>query len=70
MIKLHSTLINDSGSNLTERTELNNILDFIHKDEYLVATREYRLKLQKRGKSELELQISVNFFSVIENILQ
>ena len=29
-----------------------------------------RLKLQKRGKSELELQISVNFFSVIENILQ
>ena len=28
------------------------------------------LKLQKRGKSELELQISVNFFSVIENILQ
>jgi hypothetical protein len=28
------------------------------------------VKLQKRGKSELELQISVNFFSVIENILQ
>jgi DNA invertase Pin-like site-specific DNA recombinase len=28
-----------SGSNLTERTELNNILEFIHKGEYLVVTR-------------------------------
>lgn len=29
-----------------------------------------RLKLQKRGKSELEPQISVNFFSVVKSILQ
>ena len=43
MIKLHSTLINDSGSNLTERTELNNILEFIHKGEYLVVTHIDRL---------------------------
>ena len=29
-----------------------------------------RVKLQKRGKSELEPQISVNFFSVVKSILQ
>jgi DNA invertase Pin-like site-specific DNA recombinase len=28
-----------SENNLAERIELNNILDFIHKDEYLVVTR-------------------------------
>ena len=31
---------------------------------------ELWLKLQKRGKSELEPQISVNFFSVVKSILQ
>ena len=30
----------------------------------------YWVKLQKRDKSELELQISVNFFSVVKSILQ
>ena len=32
-----------SGNNLADRKELNNILDFIHKDEYLVVTRIDRL---------------------------
>ena len=41
-----------SGSNLTERTELNNILEFIHKGEYLVVTRIDRL-----ARSLKDLQI-------------
>ena len=41
-----------SGSNLTERMELNNILEFIHKDEYLVVTRIDRL-----ARSLKDLQI-------------
>lgn len=44
-----------SGSNLTNRTELNNILDFIHKDEYLVVTRIDRL-----ARSLKDLQIIVD----------
>ena len=32
--------------------------------------RDSWVKLQKRGKSELEPQISVNFFSVVKSILQ
>jgi hypothetical protein len=45
--------------------------DYVRKDVIEpIGTCDYWLKLQKRGKSELELQISVNFFSVIENILQ
>ena len=32
--------------------------------------KEHWVKLQKRGKSELEPQISVNFFSVVKSILQ
>jgi len=44
-----------SGSNLTNRTELNNILEFIHKDEYLVVTRIDRL-----ARSLKDLQIIVD----------
>ena len=44
-----------SGNNLTDRKELNNILDFIHKDEYLVVTRIDRL-----ARSLKDLQIIVD----------
>jgi DNA invertase Pin-like site-specific DNA recombinase len=44
-----------SGSNLIERTELNNILDFIHNNEYLVVTRIDRL-----ARSLKDLQIIVD----------
>ena len=44
-----------SGSSLTKRRELNNILDFIHKDEYLVVTRIDRL-----ARSLKDLQIIVD----------
>ena len=44
-----------SGSNLTERTELNNILEFIHKGEYLVVTCIDRL-----ARSLKDLQIIVD----------
>lgn len=44
-----------SGSNLSERRELNNILEFIHKDEYLVVTRIDRL-----ARSLKDLQIIVD----------
>ena len=43
-----------------EKVETFNFLGFTH----------YWVKLQKRGKSELEPQISVNFFSVVKSILQ
>jgi DNA invertase Pin-like site-specific DNA recombinase len=43
-----------SGNSLIERKELNNILDFIHKDEYLVVTRIDRL-----ARSLKDLQIIV-----------
>jgi len=43
-----------SGNNLADRRELNNILDFIHKDEYLVVTRIDRL-----ARSLKDLQIIV-----------
>ena len=41
-----------SGNNLAGRIELNNILEFIHKDEYLVVTRIDRL-----ARSLKDLQI-------------
>ena len=41
-----------SGSSLQDRVELNNILEFIHKDEYLVVTRIDRL-----ARSLKDLQI-------------
>ena len=44
-----------SGNNLADRKELNNILDFIHKDEYLVVTRIDRL-----ARSLKDLQIIVD----------
>ena len=44
-----------SGNNLEDRKELNNILDFIHKDEYLVVTRIDRL-----ARSLKDLQIIVD----------
>jgi DNA invertase Pin-like site-specific DNA recombinase len=44
-----------SGNNLADRRELNNILDFIHKDEYLVVTRIDRL-----ARSLKDLQIIVD----------
>ena len=44
-----------SGNNLEGRIELNNILDFIHKDEYLVVTRIDRL-----ARSLKDLQIIVD----------
>ena len=43
-----------SGSNLSDRKELNTILDFIHKGEYLVVTRIDRL-----ARSLKDLQIIV-----------
>ena len=43
-----------SGNNLVDRKELNNILDFIHKGEYLVVTRIDRL-----ARSLKDLQIIV-----------
>jgi len=43
-----------SGNNLLDRKELNNILDFIHKGEYLVVTRIDRL-----ARSLKDLQIIV-----------
>jgi hypothetical protein len=56
------------------QVSLNKIkLDYKSRDDItklLLGIQHIWLKLQKRGKSELELQISVNFFSVIENILQ
>ena len=44
-----------SGNNLANRIELNNILEFIHKDEYLVVTRIDRL-----ARSLKDLQIIVD----------
>lgn len=44
-----------SGNNLTDRKELNNILDFIHKGEYLIVTRIDRL-----ARSLKDLQIIVD----------
>ncbi len=44
-----------SGNNLEGRIELNNILEFIHKDEYLVVTRIDRL-----ARSLKDLQIIVD----------
>ncbi len=44
-----------SGNNLADRKELNNILDFIHKDEYLVVRRIDRL-----ARSLKDLQIIVD----------
>ena len=44
-----------SGNNLEGRIELNNILEFIHKDEYLVVTRIDRL-----ARSSKDLQIIVD----------
>lgn len=44
-----------SGNNLLDRKELNNILDFIHKGEYLVVTRIDRL-----ARSLKDLQIIVD----------
>lgn len=44
-----------SGNNLLDRKELNNILEFIHKDEYLVVTRIDRL-----ARSLKDLQIIVD----------
>ena len=44
-----------SGNNLTDRKELNNILDFIHKGEYLVETRIHR-----SARSLKDLQIIVD----------
>ena len=44
-----------SGNNLADRKELNNILEFIHKDEYLVVTRIDRL-----ARSLKDLQIIVD----------
>ncbi len=44
-----------SGNNLTDRKELSNILDFIHKDEYLIVTRIDRL-----ARSLKDLQIIVD----------
>lgn len=43
-----------SGNNLTDRKELNNILDFIHTGEYLVVTRIDRL-----ARSLKDLQVIV-----------
>jgi len=48
-----------SGNNLADRKELNNILDFIHKDEYLVVTRIDRL-----ARSLKDLQIIVDRLKV------
>ena len=44
-----------SGNNLADRKELNNILDFIHKDEYLVVTR-----IDHLARSLKDLQIIVD----------
>jgi DNA invertase Pin-like site-specific DNA recombinase len=44
-----------SGNNLADRKELNNILEFIHKEEYLVVTRIDRL-----ARSLKDLQIIVD----------